>query len=42
MDVFLDACPLGGFLTRLPNGFRIDGLIGAMVVMARKEGSGSV
>ena len=31
MDVFLDAGALGGFLTRVPNGFRIDWSILAKV-----------
>jgi hypothetical protein len=37
MNTFLDARVLGGLLARLPNGFRIDGVIGTMVVVARKE-----
>ena len=37
MNTFLDASLLGGLLARMPNGFRIDRVIGAMVVVARKE-----
>ena len=37
MNIFLEAGALGGLLASLPNGFGIDGVIGAMVVMARKE-----
>src|SRR3984893_17896154 len=37
MDVFLDARPVGGFLTRIPNRFRIDGLITVMAVVAWKQ-----
>jgi hypothetical protein len=37
MDGFGNARLLGGLLTRMPNRFRIDGLITAMVVIARKE-----
>ncbi len=37
MDSFLDARFLDGFMTGMPNRFRIDRLIAAMVVMARKE-----
>jgi hypothetical protein len=37
MNTFLEARSLGGLLARMLNGFRIDGVIGAMVVVARKE-----
>jgi hypothetical protein len=37
-----DTSSLGGLLARMPNGFRIDRLIGAMVVVARKELDSSV
>ena len=37
MDAFLDTCSLGGVMTRMPNGFRIDRVISAMVVKAREE-----
>jgi hypothetical protein len=37
MNIFLEAGSLGGLLARMPNGFRIDRVIGAMVVIARKE-----
>ena len=37
MDAFLDACSLGGVMTRMPNGVRIDRLIGAMTLISRKE-----
>src|ERR1700730_5942887 len=37
MNTFPEARSLGGLLARLPNGFGIDRVIGAMVVIARKE-----
>jgi hypothetical protein len=37
MNTFLEARSLGGLLAGMPNGFGIDGVIGAMVVVARKE-----
>lgn len=37
VHVFLDARLLGGFLTRLPNRFRIDRRITAMVAVAWKQ-----
>src|SRR6202022_1389964 len=37
MGAFLDARPLGGFLTCIPNRFRIDGLITVMAVVAWKQ-----
>src|SRR6267143_453666 len=37
MDAFFDARSLGGVMTRMPNGFRIDRLITAVVVVAGKE-----
>jgi hypothetical protein len=37
MDWFLDACALGGFRTRIPNRFRIDGLLTVMVLVAWKQ-----
>ena len=37
MDAFLDVRSLGGVMTRMPNGFRIDGLITAVAVVAGKE-----
>ena len=37
MDAFLDVGSLGGVMTRMPNGFRIDGLITAGAVVAGKE-----
>jgi hypothetical protein len=37
MDAFLDVRSLGGIMTRMPNGFRIDRLIPAVAVVAGKE-----
>src|ERR1700676_1481118 len=37
MDAFLDARPQSGFLTRIPNRFRIDGLITVMAAVAWKQ-----
>jgi len=37
MDAFLDVRSLGGVMTRMPNGFRIDGLITAVAVVAGKS-----
>jgi hypothetical protein len=37
MDTFLDVRSLGGVMTRMPNGFRIDGLITTVAVVAGKE-----
>ena len=37
MDTFLDARSLGGVMTRMPNGFRIDREISAVAVVAVKE-----
>jgi len=39
MDAFLEAGVLGGFLTCVPNGFRIDGLILA-IVAGEQPGAG--
>src|ERR1700730_1711197 len=37
MDVFLDARPVGGFLTRIPNRFRLYRLITVMLAVAWKQ-----
>src|SRR6266849_9509055 len=37
MDAFLDARSLGGVMTSMPNGFRIDGQISAVAMVAVKE-----
>jgi hypothetical protein len=37
MDLFLDACSLGGFLADVPDGLGIDRLITAVVAVARKQ-----
>src|SRR5215469_15861475 len=37
MDVFVDACSLGSFTTRMPNRFCVDRLITAMILSAREE-----
>ena len=39
MDLFLDACSLGGFLADVPDGLGIDRLITAVVAVARKQPS---
>jgi hypothetical protein len=37
MNTFLNPSTLGGLLTRMLNGFGIDRVIGAMIVVAWKE-----
>lgn len=37
MHAFLDTRSFGGIMARLPHGLGIDGLISAVVVVARKE-----
>src|SRR5208337_4033369 len=37
MNSFLEVRALGGFMTRMPNGFRIDGLATVMVAVAWKQ-----
>jgi hypothetical protein len=37
MNLFLDARSLGGLLAGVPDGFRVDGLIAAMVAVAWKQ-----
>jgi hypothetical protein len=37
VDTFLDARSLGRVMTRMPNGFCIDGLIAGVVLVAGKE-----
>ena len=37
MNLFLDAGPLGGLLAGVPDGFRVDGPVAAMVAVARKQ-----
>jgi hypothetical protein len=37
MNTFLEVRSLGGVMTRMPNGFRVDGLITAVAAVAGKE-----
>jgi len=37
MDTFLDACSLAGLVTGMPNGFAVDRLIPAMLVIAGEK-----
>ena len=37
MDLFLEAGSLGGLLAGVPDGLGVDGLITAMVAVARKQ-----